>query len=270
MSLHYFSFLFFSIVVKNSHLSNKEPWLYVIFLMISFFRRILILLLACAFSFGAEAQKRKLQHRPYLDQRKLHYGFLFGFHLQDLELRNNGYIDPQTGEQWYADVDSYNPGFSVGVLGELRLNTYLSLRLTPTMHFGQKHVLFHEQVSGRDTTQNIKSTYISIPLDLKFAAPRYNNFRPYLVAGVNPMIDLTTRKRRALMMKPVDCYLEIGMGCDIYLPYFKLNPELKFCFGLADILQKERTDLIDATLQKFTKSLDSASSKMIVLTLYFE
>ena len=190
--------------------------------------------------------------------------------MQDLELKNNGYIGPESGEQWYADVDNYNPGFSVGVLGEMRLNRYLALRLIPTMHFGQKHITFHEQVSGRDSTQNIKSTYISMPLDLKFSAPRHNNYRPYFIAGVNPMLDLTTKKQKALLMKPFDCYIEIGMGCDFYLPFFKLIPELKFCFGLADILKKDRNDLIDNSLQKFTKSLDGASSKMIVLTLYFE
>lgn len=227
----------------------------------------LIALLCC---FSAQAQMRKLQNRPYLDQRLFHYGFLFGFQIQDMELQNNGYIDPNTGEQWYADIDNYNPGFSVGVLGELSLNTHFALRISPTMHFGQKHVLFHEQVSGRDSTQNLKSTYFSVPVDIKFSAPRYNNFRPYFIAGANPMLDLTTRKHGALRMKPLDCYLEVGMGCDIYLPYFKLIPELKFCFGLADILKKERTDLIDGTLMKFTNGLDAAHSKMIVLTLYFE
>ncbi len=137
---------------------------------------------------------------------------------------NNGYVDPETGEQWYADVDNYSPGFSVGVLGEMRLNTYLSLRLVPTLHFGQKHVSFHEQRTGQDSTQNIKSTYISVPLDLKFAAPRYNNFRPYFIAGVNPMVDLTTKKQKALLMKPFDCYIEVGMGCDIYLPFSSSSP----------------------------------------------
>ena len=84
------------------------------------------------------------------------------------------------------------------------------------------------------------------------------------------MVDLTTKKQKALLMKPFDCYIEVGMGCDIYLPFFKLIPELKFCFGLADILQKNRNDLIDNSLRKFTNSLGGASSKMIVLTLYFE
>ena len=230
----------------------------------------LCLLLGLCFAIGADAQKRKVMNRPYLDQRKLHYGFLIGMHIQDVELQNNGFIDPETGEQWYADIDNYNPGFSVGVMGELRLNQYLALRLAPTMHFGQKHVLFHEQGSGRDTTQNLKSTYISVPLDLKFAAPRYNNFRPYLIAGVNPMVDLTTKKHAGLMPKPFYCYLEVGMGCNRYLPFFKLNRELKFCFGLADILKKNRKDLIDSSLLKYTKSLDGASSKLIVLTVYFE
>lgn len=233
-------------------------------------KRFLMFIFCLVTLFNVMAQEQKVQHRPYLDQRKFHWGFLFGLHMQDLELKNNGYIDPESGEQWYADVDNYNPGFSVGVLGEMRLNRYLALRLVPTMHFGQKHITFHEQVSGRDSTQNIKSTYISMPLDLKFSAPRHNNYRPYFIAGVNPMLDLTTKKQKALLMKPFDCYIEIGMGCDFYLPFFKLIPELKFCFGLADILKKDRNDLIDNSLQKFTKSLDGASSKMIVLTLYFE
>lgn len=233
-------------------------------------KRKLICILSLLLCITAFAQEQKLQNRPYIDQRKFHYGFFVGFHMQDLELTNNGYIDPANGEQWYADVDNYSPGFSVGVLGEMRLNTYLSLRLTPTMHFGQKHISFHEQVSGRDSTQNMKSVYISIPLDLKISGPRFNNYRPYILAGVNPMIDLTTKKQKALLMKPFDCYLEIGMGCDIYLPFFKLIPELKFCFGLANILQKNRTDLVDKNLMKFSNALDDASAKMIVLTLYFE
>ena len=96
-------------------------------------KRILAVLLCLLSAYGMMAQERKLQHRPYIDQRRFHYGFLFGVHMQDLELKNNGYVDPETGEQWYADVDNYSPGFSVGVLGEMRLNTYLSLRLVPTL-----------------------------------------------------------------------------------------------------------------------------------------
>jgi len=227
---------------------------------------ILILLLT---TLTCVAQERRVMNRPYLDLRTLHYGFLLGFHMQDMELKNTGRI-AENGEQWYSEIDSYSPGFNVGVLAELRLNTHLALRFTPTLYFGQKRAWFHEQTTGRDTTQVIKSTQISFPLDLKFAAPRYNNFRPYFIAGVAPSIDLTTRKHHALLMGAMDCSLEVGMGCDVYLPYFKLIPEVKFCFGLANLLKKDRTDLIDASLMKYTDALDGARSKMIVFTLYFE
>lgn len=261
---------FFSFITKKNDLSNKKSLVYVIITMRTNTYRALVSLVFLTFFLCLSAQERKVQNRPYIDQRKFHYGFLLGLHMQDIELENNGYIDPETGEQWYAEIDNYSPGFTVGVLGALRLNNYLSLRLSPTIHFGQKHAVYHEQKSGADSTQVFKSTYISVPFDLKFAAPRYNNFRPYLIAGVNPMIDLTARKHDALRLKPFDIYLEVGMGCDIYLPFFKLNPELKFCFGLLDIIQKNRSDLIDTTLMKFTKGVNGGHSNMIVLTFNFE
>jgi len=233
-------------------------------------KRFIFLIVSLLAVAAGMAQERRVQHRPYLDNRRLHWGFMFGLQMQDMEVKNNGNIDPTTGEQWYCDVDTYSPGFTVGILGELRLNRLLALRATPTLYFGQKRLWMHEQVSGRDTTQVLKTAYISVPINIKFSAPRYNNFRPYMVAGVAPSIDLSKHTHRAIATKPFDCLVEVGMGCDIYLPFFKLNPELKFSFGLLDVLKKKRTDLIDGTLMKYTNAMDGAHNKMITLTLYFE
>ena len=234
-------------------------------------KRALFIFLCALTACCMQAQEPRIQNRPYLDQRFLHYGFFIGLNMMDMEVVNNGYIDPASGEQWYTDVDSYQPGFSVGVLGELRLNKTFGLRLQPSIHFGQKHMVFHEQVTGRDTTQNIKSTYFQLPLDLKVAAPRYNNFRPYAVVGVAPSIDLTTRKHGALLTERFECFIEVGMGCDVYLPYFKLIPELKFCFSLANVFDKKHaSELTDASKLPFANSVNAATSKMIVLTFYFE
>lgn len=215
------------------------------------------------------AQTRKIQNRPYIDQRRMHYGFLIGMHVQDIKFVNNGYIT-EDGQSWFADVAEYSPGFSVGVLGELYLNQHFSARLIPTLHFGDKKVVFREQESGETFTQSMKSTYLSFPIDIKFNAERYNNYRPYLMAGINPMIDLSKKKQKALLLKSFDCYIEVGVGCDFYLPFFKLIPELKFCFGLANLLETKRNDLTDLSLMKYTQSIDKASSRMIVLTFYFE
>lgn len=229
-----------------------------------FFTVLCLFLSMCTF-----AQTRKIQNRPYIDQRRMHYGFLIGMHVQDIKFINNGFIT-EDGQSWFADVAEYSPGFSVGVLGELYLNQHFSARLIPTLHFGDKKVIFREQESGETFTQSMKSTYLSFPIDIKFNAERYNNYRPYLMAGINPMIDLSKKKQKALLLKSFDCYIEVGVGCDFYLPFFKLIPELKFCFGLANLLETKRNDLTDLSLLKYTQSIDKASSRMIVLTFYFE
>lgn len=274
--LYPFGVLFLLFFIKNDDLSNKNTFctLFIGILRTGAskgkMKRIVFLTAMWLCALLAMAQPRKVQNRPYLDDRMLHYGFLFGFHMQDLEMSNNGYVDPETGQQWYTDVDNYSPGFNVGVLAELKLHKNVSLRVSPTLYFGQKRLWMHEQNSGRDTTQVMKSTYISLPINFKVAAPRYNNFRPYVVAGLAPTVDLTTRKHGAFRLNSADCYIEVGMGCDIYLRYFKLIPELKFCFGLANVLNKDRSDLIDGSLMKYTNSVDKSRSKMIVLSVYFE
>ena len=219
------------------------------------------------------AQERKTQNRPFLDDRVWHYGFLVGMNIQDLSIANNGlpYINSNgITEYWYADVPEYTPGFSVGILGELKANDWLSVRLIPTMHFGDKKVVFKEQRSGKVVEQYVKSTFLSFPLDLKISADRFNNYRPYVVTGFAPVFDLTVKKGKELLVKKTDVMFEVGMGLDLYYPFFKMIPELKFCFGLNNILEKKRTDLTDDSLLKYSQSLDKAQSGMIVLTLYFE
>lgn len=232
-------------------------------------KRICLIILTLLLAFGASAQKRKVQNRPYIDQRRWHYGFLAGIHVQDYKLVNTGYVT-EDGQSWFADVPEYSPGFTVGVLGELYLNQFLSLRLVPTLHFGDKKVVFREQASGEEHSQSMKSAYLSVPVDLKFSAERFNNYRPYLMTGIAPTYDFSVKKQGALLVKPFDCYVEVGLGCDFYLPYFKLIPELKFCFGLANLIKKDRKDLTDQSLLKFTQSVDKITSRMIVLTFYFE
>ena len=217
----------------------------------------------------AVAQERKVQNKPYIDFRRLHYGFFIGTHVQDMEFVNNGFVT-ENGESWFADIATYNPGFSVGVLADLRLNTYMSLRAIPTMHFGQNIVRFREQKSGETSKQSVKTTYIAVPVHVKFAAERFNNYRPYVTAGVSPMWNLTVKKQQQLLLRKFDFMIEVGVGCDFYLPFFKLIPELKFSFSPLDVLKKERNDLLDANYLKFTQSVDRVTSKMVTLSLYFE
>lgn len=85
------------------------------------------------------------------------------------------------------------------------------------------------------------------------------------------MVNLTQGDQDYLRLKRYDVMLEVGLGCDFYLPYFKLNPELKFCYSLTNSLDTKHADeLRDANLRVFANAVRSAHTKMIVLTFYFE
>ena len=230
-----------------------------------------VLILGCMLgltSWNAMAQRERVKNQPYADMKWFHLGFHVGLHTQDLILTHSGVST--NGETWFAEIPSYSPGFSVGVIGDLYLNPYLNLRFTPAIHFGDKKFLFREQSSGEEFTTNVRSSYLNFPLDLKYTALRLNNYRPYILAGAYGSFDIGRKKGNPLLLKSTDFGLEFGMGCDLYLPFFKLCPELKFCFGLVDLLEKDRPDLVDQTTLKYTQALSQATSRMIVLTFNFE
>ena len=247
-------------------------------------RKILTIILAvCALTTNSYGQTRKIQNTPYIDLRPMHFGILVGLNLQDIEFEN---IGPQTitledgtthEETIVCDADRWNSGFSVGVLADLRLSQHLNLRFSPTMHFGAKHLTFRNLTEtdpeGRpiEVRQDMKNTYISLPFDLKFSAERWNNYRPYMVAGVNPTLNLTSKSQEYIQLKKADLFLEVGLGCDFYLPFFKFIPELKFCYSLRDALDHDHAgELQDANMRKYTNAVTRGVSKMVVLTFYFE
>ena len=233
-------------------------------------RRYILLMATFALTLATMAQERVVQNKPFIDERPWHYGFHIGLHDQSLKLINNGFVDPATGAQWMAENDRQNFGFSVGILGDWRITRQLALRVSPGLHFGSKHIGFRNQADGTRRSQDLKTTYVAVPVDLKIAAPRFNNYRPYLVGGFSAMYDMTNAKGEMLRTKALQTFVQIGMGCDFYLPFFKLNPELKFYFGLGDVLLHQRAELTNPEQQIFTQSLSSANSGMVVLTFYFE
>ena len=246
--------------------------------------KVLLVLLAAHFSpLTSQAQERKPQNKPYIDLRPMHFGISVGFHMQDIEFQN---APPQiitlddgttTTEMVVCDQDNWNPGFSVGVLADQRISNHLSVRFSPTMHFGAKHLMFRHlnrtDNEGRmiTATQDMKNTYIAFPINLKFAAERFNNHRPYIIGGINPMVNLTSKSQDYIQLKRYDTMVELGLGCDFYLPFFKLIPELKFSYSLMDALDKKHAgELTDANSRIFTNCVTSGHSKMITLTFYFE
>lgn len=235
----------------------------------SMIKKVTYLLLLILLSGNLFAQHRKLQHRPYADQRLFHLGFTLGLHTQDLILTHSGFIN-ENGEAWFSEIPEYSPGFAVGIIGDMYLNRFMNLRLIPSLYLGDKKFIFREQSSGEEYTMRIRNNYITLPLHLKISADRINNFRPYALVGGYGCIELSSAKNRAVLLKPYDAGIEFGVGCDFYLPLFKLSPELKLSFGLIDILERNRNDLKDDELRKYANSLSKATQRMITLSFHFE
>jgi hypothetical protein len=85
------------------------------------------------------------------------------------------------------------------------------------------------------------------------------------------MINLTGKNQDYIRLRKSDTMIEIGMGCDLYLPFFKLIPEIKFCYSLIDALDKNHpNELMDENKKMYANSVKSGHTKMIVLTFYFE
>lgn len=229
------------------------------------------------------AQTRTVENRPYTDLRPFHFGIVAGCHLQDLEFQNVGIQtitneDGTTSETLITcDQDRWDNGFTVGITAEVRLNSAFQFRLVPAMYFGTRHITFNNltaQAAGQrdyQKTQNIKSAYISAAMDIIYASQRFNNHRPYMLLGLNPMVNLTGKSDDYLRLKRYDVFLEAGIGCDFYLPYFKVRPELKFLYGLSNCLDTNHANqLRDASRIPYANSVNKAKSKMFVLSFYFE
>lgn len=245
-------------------------------------RKYIYIIIMCIATLAVSAQERTVQNRPYTDLRPFHFGVVVGAHVQDMEVQMAGplTITTEDGTQETlvtADQSRWDPGINVGVLGELRLSTHFQLRVAPMMYFGTRHIVFHDlkniSESGKpdEKRQDMKTAYIAVAGDLIFAAPRFNNHRPYLMAGVSPMINLTGKSSDVLKLKRTSLSVEFGVGCDFYLPFFKLRPELKFVYGLGNALDtKHANELRDKSLLKYAQGVKEARTKMIVLSFYFE
>lgn len=230
---------------------------------------LIIILFILSATVHSIAQKN-VQYLQYEDLKRYHFGYFIGIHTQDLVINNSGTED-ENGHKWYTETPSYSPGFNVGVIGDLRLNNSMSLRCCPSLLFGSKKVTLvsdEEIPSKKELT--IKSNYFMIPVSIRYRGARTGNYRPYLSIGLSGALDMSVDKEKEILLIPVTTYLEIGFGCDFYLPYFKLVPELKFCIGLNDAMEHSRTDENKDIYLKYTNSIDKISSRLLILSFQFE
>lgn len=216
------------------------------------------------------------QNNPYVDDKLVHFGFSLGMNFMSF-----GVTDSQTeinGEVYHARVSTLMPGFSVGFITDLRLCRYLNLRCTPTLHFGSRTLNYVTESGnsvhgspGNGSTTDQLSMPIAIPLYLKWSAAREGNYRPYVIGGGGVSYNITRDHERPVLLKGLDYFVEIGFGCDLYLRWFKLCPEIKYQIGFANVLTPVdgRAEITEQDMF-YTNALKCLNSRMLTITFNFE
>jgi hypothetical protein len=216
------------------------------------------------------AQNKRVENLPTFDNVKIHYGFYLGLNQNDFKLnyKNSPIFDPNISVE-------PSTGFNVGLIAELRLHKNLSLRLEPGLVSNTKRIIFnHLNTSSnpQDSIREIGSTYLHVPLVFKFSTDRYKNIRPYLIGGVSYDYNFSSNEANQddnssgqFRMKTHNFMYEVGMGIDIYLPFFKFSPSIRGVFAINNEIKYD-----DDPNSKWTAPINFMGTRGVFLNFAFE
>ena len=195
----------------------------------------IILLLIICFNNFSQNKGSKVENLQNFDKKKLHFGYYIGLNQYNFK------IDYKENPNYTTQVEE-ELGLKIGLIGDFRINEFLNLRFEPGLHTNKGALKFNERsnfTQNSDTLRSVKSTYIHIPILLKFSSKRIDNYRPYLIGGISTSFNLSSNenspednKNNVFRLKSNNLYYELGFGIDFYLQYFKFSPSIRGLFSL--------------------------------------
>ena len=152
------------------------------------------------------------------------------------------------------------------------MHNNISLRLEPGLSSNTKTLAFtHINGGAKDSIREVNSTYLRIPLLLKFNTNRLNNIRPYLIGGVSYDYNFSSNQDNPddnyegeFRMKKNNFTYEIGAGIDIYLPYFIFSPSIRGVFAINDELIRDKN-----SNSPWTGAVDYFGTRGVFINLAF-
>ncbi|MCC8358275.1 type IX secretion/gliding motility protein PorT/SprT [Salinimicrobium sediminilitoris] len=207
-------------------------------------------------------------NNPNFDKQRFSYGYFLGFNTYDFDFDYKNYIEGAAlGKDYSVDRTI---GFNVGLIGNMRLSDHLDLRLEPGVSFNR--INFQLTKADAGTFREVNSTFVHIPLLLKFSTTRINNFKPFVVGGVSTSINLSSNENNPednedgqFRMTTNNFYYEIGLGIDLYLYYFKFTPSIRGVFAINDELVRD-----DNPNSIYTRNVEKMSSRAIFINFTFQ
>jgi hypothetical protein len=239
--------------------------------------RIKYVLIAFLFANAVHSQypvvRERLINLPSFDKKPVHYGYFLGVNQYDFKFE---YIQNYYKELMLKDIAvEQQKGFSVGLIGDLRINEYMNLRFEPGLFYNKRDLIYPEYeefTKENDRYRDIKSTYIHLPLLLKISTKRINNFRPFIVGGFSTDFNLSSNQKNSddnasnvFRVMSQNINYELGLGFDFYLYYFKFSPSLRGIFSMQNELIPDNDPE-----SRWTGKINNMFSRGVALIITFE
>jgi hypothetical protein len=207
---------------------------------------VLLLFLVSAHEAYTQGIGYKRKHLEYYDDKPIHYGILFAVPFTRFNLTHNS--DYLTKDSAYLIESPTQAAFRMGFTINAFLNDRFDLRTTPSVSLYDRQVKY-SYAGGVTKSEKRESTWIELPLLLKYKSERRQNSRMYLVAGVTLGIETNVKRNRGgassgkLDTKTSDFTLDYGIGFEQFFEYFKFTPELRFSHGLSNVFMPNKNSL---------------------------
>jgi len=215
-------------------------------------------------------KRRNVDNLPTYDDPKIHYGFYLGINQNDFKVNYRPSNFPSTIVEIKPTL-----GFNVGLIADFRVHKNVNLRFEPGLISNSKTIYFNNNPSlstERDSIREIGSTYLHLPLVLKLSSDRWNNVRPYVLAGASYDHNFSSNQENSddnfsgeFRMKTSNFMYELGVGVDIYLSFFKFSPSIRGVFAM-------NRELIDDNNSNspWTSPINIFSTRGVFLNFSFE
>ncbi|WP_456152432.1 type IX secretion/gliding motility protein PorT/SprT [Nonlabens spongiae] len=226
-----------------------------------------ILLLTGCFSYSQGPIKERIRNLENFDKKRWSWGYYLGMNSYDYKF---DYEEVQE-----VDIQTETSlGFNVGLVGDLRINDYINLRLEPGISFVTRNLTFPDPtlIEESDRLREVTSTYINVPLLVKFSTKRLNNVKPFVVGGVSWSRNLSSNEDSpddnlaGQFRQKSDVFnYELGIGIDLYLFFFKFTPSIRGVFAMTDELVRDADP--DSP---YTGNISSMQSRGVFLNFTFQ
>ena len=230
-------------------------------------RLMVILLLTGCFSYSQGPIKERIRNLENFDKKRWSWGYYLGMNSYDYKF---DYEEVQE-----VDIQTETTlGFNVGLVGDLRINDYINLRLEPGISFVTRNLTFPDPtlIEESDRLREVTSTYINVPLLVKFSTKRLNNVKPFVVGGVSWSRNLSSNEDSpddnlaGQFRQKSDVFnYELGIGIDLYLFFFKFTPSIRGVFAMTDELVRDADP--DSP---YTGNISSMQSRGVFLNFTFQ